>query len=268
MELPATEMLLRKEFYVTGGTLRPDALSYIERHADTELCQGLLNGELCYVLTSRQMGKSSLMVRTVRRLRDEGVAVAVLDLTAIGQNPTIAQWYDGLASRLGQQLKLEDKLETYWLEHADSGPLQRWTGALENVVLKCLSGKVVIFIDEIDMVRSLPFSTDEFFAGIRECYNRRAHEPAFSRLGFGLLGVATPTDLIRDTRMTPFNIGRRIELNDFTPQEAAPLATGLGADEDAASQLLARVLYWTGGHPYLTQRLCRALADTVQKQDE
>lgn len=266
--LPATEVLLRSDFYVTGGTLRPDAPSYVERSADRALCEGLLNGEFCYVLTSRQMGKSSLMVRTVRRLREEKVAVAVLDLTAIGQNLTIEQWYDGLAARLGQQLKLEEELEEFWESHAEWGPLQRWTSALENVVLQRLSSEVVIFVDEIDIVRSLPFSTDEFFAGIRECYNRRAHQPAFNRLAFSLLGVATPTDLIRDTRMTPFNIGRRIELNDFTPQEAAPLAKGLGADEATSKQLLARVLYWTGGHPYLTQRLCRGLAESIHVSNE
>lgn len=251
------------DFYVTGGTLRPDAPCYIERQADKELCQALLDGEFCYVLTSRQMGKSSLMIRTVSRLRQEGVSVGVLDLTAIGQNLTIEQWYDGLISRLGQQLKLENELLAFWESHPELGPLQRWTSALERVVLERISSEVVIFVDEIDIVRSLPFSTDEFFAAIRECYNRRAHEPAFNRLAFGLLGVATPTDLIRDTRMTPFNIGRRIELNDFTAQEAAPLAAGLGADEHTARELLARVLYWTGGHPYLTQRFCRELAQRM-----
>ncbi len=251
------------EFYVTGGTLRPDAPCYVERRADKELCEGLLRGEFCYVLTSRQMGKSSLMVRAVQRLRQEGVAVAVLDLTAIGQNLNLEQWYDGLISRLGQQLRLEDELLDFWEAHPEWGPLQRWTSALEQIVLARIPGRVVIFVDEIDIVRSLSFSTDEFFAGIRECCNRRAHDSAFNRLAFGLLGVATPTDLIRDTRMTPFNIGRRIELNDFTSQEAAPLARGLGPDEPTTRSLLARVLYWTGGHPYLTQRLCRALAEAL-----
>src|ERR1043165_1839420 len=161
------------DFYVTGGTLRPDAPSYIERRADKELCEGLMCGEFCYVLTSRQMGKSSLMVRTVKRLRTEGVAVAVLDLTATGQNLTIEQWYDGLMSRLGQQLSLEDELLEFWQKHPEWGPLQRWTRAEEQVVRGRLSSKVVIFVDEIDIVRSLPFSTDEFFAPIRECYNRR-----------------------------------------------------------------------------------------------
>src|SRR5439155_22882702 len=128
---------------------------------------------------------------------------------------------------------------------------------------------LVIFLDEIDAVRSLPFSIDEFFAAIRECYNRRAREPAFERLTFCLLGVASPADLTRDPRRTPFNIGRRIELTDFTDKEAAPLALGLelgtleraGRPPKEARELLKRILYWTGGHPYLTQRLCQAVAE-------
>ena len=88
--------------------------------------------------------------------------------------------------------------------------------AIREVVLAAPPGRVVIFVDEIDAVRSLPFSTDEFFAAIRECYNRRHEDPELERLTFCLLGVATPSDLIRELRTTPFNIGRRIELLDFT----------------------------------------------------
>jgi hypothetical protein len=99
------------------------------------------------------------------------------------------------------------------------------------VVLEQRPGRLVLFLDEIDAVRSLPFSTDEFFAAIRECYNRRTQDPAFERLTFCLLGVATPSDLIQDTRTTPFNIGHRIELTDFAVVEAAPLESGLGRDE-------------------------------------
>jgi WD40 repeat protein len=248
-------------FYVTGGALRQDAPSYVERQADRELYDGLARGEFCYVLTSRQMGKSSLRVRTTARLREAGVAVVNLDLTALGQNLTVEQWYDGLLHHVGRQLDLEEELEEYWLAHERQSPLQRWLGALQQVMLVRVPGRVVIFIDEIDAVRSLPFSTDEFFAAIRECYQRRTQDPEYERLTFCLLGVATPSDLIQDTRTTPFNIGRRIELSDFTAAEAVPLAGGLGCDAQTAQTLLQRVLYWTGGHPYLTQRLCQAVAE-------
>jgi hypothetical protein len=248
-------------FYVTGGTLRRDAPSYVARGADLALYEELLAGNFCYALTSRQMGKSSLMVRTAARLRESGASVAVLDLTAVGQNLTPEQWYDGLLTRLGQQLDLEDELEDFWLDNERQGPLQRWTRALAEVVLARAKGRVVIFVDEIDAVRSLPFSTDEFFAAIREFYNRRTEQPDLARLTFCLLGVATPSDLIRDARTTPFNVGRRIELLDFNEEEARPLAEGFGREGRVGEALLRRVLYWTGGHPYLTQRLCLAVAE-------
>ena len=250
----------KESFFVAGGTLRRDAACYVSRDADELLYSSLARGEICYVLTSRQMGKSSLMVRTAARLREKGFSVPVLDLTGLGQNLSSEQWYNGLLERIGQQLELEDELEEFWHDHRHLGPMNRWMDAITDIVLPRCPGNVVIFVDEIDAVRSLPFCADEFFAGIRELYNRRTHDPHLSGLSFCLLGVATPSDLIRDTRTTPFNIGRRIELTDFTEHEATPLCAGLADRPEIAGRLLQRVLHWTGGHPYLTQRLCMALA--------
>src|SRR5262249_19537937 len=159
-----------------------------------------------------------------------------------------------------------------WNVRRNLGPLQRFMAALRDVVMSGVRGpgpgvrsadpgprtpdpgRLVIFLDEIDAVRSLPFSTDEFFAAIRECYNGRTEDAEYERLTFCLLGVASPSDLIRDARTTPFNIGRRIELDDFTDAEAAPLAIGLELGELAvpgrpapqARALLRRILFWTG----------------------
>ncbi|MDB6151058.1 MAG: hypothetical protein JWQ44_2506, partial [Chthoniobacter sp.] len=244
-------------FFVTGGTLRQDAQSYVARVADTALLEHLRQGEFCYVLTSRQMGKSSLMVRTALQLRAEGAAVVVLDLTRIGQNLEVEQWYFSMLTHVGEQVKIEQELEDYWDAHERDAPLDRFMGAIHDVYLSHKRKPLVIFVDEIDYVRSLQkFSADEFFAGIRECYNRRTQDPKLRRLTFCLLGVATPSDLIRDQRMTPFNIGRGIELHDFSPAEAAVLAEGLSPHRETAQALLERILSWTSGHPYLTQKLC------------
>ena len=251
-------------FYITGGTLFAGAPCYVERRADEQLFEALRNDEFCYVLTSRQMGKSSLMVRTATKLRQGGADVVVLDFTAIGQNVTSEQWYDGLVVSIGRQLRKEDVLDQYWSKNTRLGPCQRFFSVVRHLLLRITTGSFVIFVDEIDTVRSLPFSTDEFFAAVRECYNRRTEDPEFRRVTFCLMGVATPFDLIRDTRITPFNIGRRIELNDFADSEAAPLAKGLEnsvSEIRNANRLLQRILYWTQGHPYLTQRLCRAVVE-------
>jgi hypothetical protein len=128
-------MPVRDSFYVAGGTLRADAPSYVEREADAALFQSLSQGEYCYVLTSRQMGKSSLMVRTSARLRSAGVTVVVLDLTTVGRNLEPDQWYAGMLRLLAEQTGLEEPLVTFWNRHPELGPAQRWMAALTDVLL-------------------------------------------------------------------------------------------------------------------------------------
>ena len=244
------------DFFVAGGTVPPGSPSYVERAADRELFDALLAGEFCYVLNARQMGKSSLAVRTIERLATRGVRTAFVDLTRIGGatvNPE--QWYAGLLVEAGRALGLRSQAAQWIKSHRDLGPAQRFLSFLHEEALALVDAPIVLMIDEIDAIRSLPFSTDELFAGLRQLFNGRATDPRLERLTVCLLGAALPSDLIRDPRTTPFNIGRRVELRDFTPEEARPFAGAVGETR------LRRVLRWTNGHPYLTQVLCAALAD-------
>jgi formylglycine-generating enzyme required for sulfatase activity len=246
------------DFFQTSGTLKADSPSYIERSADRELYDCVLAGGYAYVLTPRQMGKSSLMTRTAARLRTEGVHVAVLDLTGIGgdaRSMSADEWYFGLANKMLRELVISYPLTAWWQEQVLLPPLNRLMNFFQDVVLNQLEGKIVVFVDEIDTTIKLPFS-DDFFAAIRACFNARANQAVFDRICFVLLGVASPADLIRDPTRTPFNIGRRIDLTDFDVNEARHLIHGLHENSANAERLLKRVLYWTGGHPYLTQKLC------------
>jgi len=157
-------------FYVAGGTLRPDAPSYVERQADQELYDRALAGDFCYVLTSRQMGKSSLMARAAKRLKDEaGIHTAVVDLTNIGaedESGSAEKWYYGVATGILDGLGLEAHLDDWWDERGKLPALQRLTKFFSDIVLAQTTKRVVIFVDEIDTTIKLPFA-DDFFAAIR-----------------------------------------------------------------------------------------------------
>jgi hypothetical protein len=80
--------------YIFSGSLPENASTYVIRDTDNQLYAGLKEGKFCYVLNSRQSGKSSLRVRTMRRLREDGVLCVAIDLSAGGvQNVTPEQWY-------------------------------------------------------------------------------------------------------------------------------------------------------------------------------
>ncbi|MBD3560952.1 AAA-like domain-containing protein, partial [Planktothrix sp. FACHB-1355] len=162
--------------YKVGGSLPPDAPTYVWRQADYELFDHLRKGTFCYVLNSRQMGKSSLLVQTMRRLKNGGIACAAIDLTEIiSPDITRSEFFGSITDTLVDSFNLTEQIgsfDAWWGKHGRLSPIKRLSKFIKEVLLTnpSLFGKnIVIFIDEIDSVLRLPFSANDFFSLIRAC---------------------------------------------------------------------------------------------------
>jgi len=252
--------------YEFSGNLPLNSPTYVEREADESLYQALISGKFCCVLSPRQTGKSSLKLRTIQRLETEGFDCIDIDLNMIGKDITIDQWYATVIDCLATRINPPNFNVTSWCNlYREQSAVYRLRKFIEEKLVPH-PNKIVIFVDEIDSVlsNSLKGKLDDFFALIRSCSNQGASQPEFRRITFVLLGVATISDLIADPNITSFNIATVIELKGFHLDEAEPLLAGLEGRVSNPQAVLKEVLAWTGGQPFLTQRLCALITDGME----
>lgn len=250
--------------FQSRGALRPNA-PYCTRPADLHLLEALRAGRFCHVLAPRQMGKSSLCKRTQRTLKAQGWRTADIDLNLIGTSgwADVRTWTHAVMCDLAEGLGVAPP-RAPTPETPFGHILTRWL--LD--ALRADPSPIALFIDELDLSLRLPFPADDLFAALRALHDLRASQPALQQVTFCLVGVATPDELIRDVRCTPFNVSEAILLEDFTREEAQPLVSGF---EDAslppgltADRLLDATWSWTAGHPYQTHALCAAVLKQLQ----
>lgn len=240
------------DFFCLGGTLSVASASYIPRRADHDIIKALTQGEHALVLDSRQKGKSSLLARAAHELRTKGSLVIKLDLQRFGSSVSSEQWYAALFHSCAEQLDDQVSAREYWATLAHVGPAERWIRYLEHWSHSAPLG-LVVFIDEIDYVRSLNFDTDEFFATIR---SSRASGSSSGRLTFCFCGASTPTGLVRNPANGQMITGKMIQLDDFTYEETKAYSRYLDSQGVSGEQVLAKIYDWVSGHPFLTQIAC------------
>ncbi len=254
----------------TGGSLSADDPTYVERKQDTELLEKLLEGEYCYVFNSRQMGKSSLRVRVIDRLHKlnfQGCQCISIDMSMLSDFSIPKEsWYKNFLRVIFDKCELENSsnFQEWTACHRNLNNLQLWKRFIEEILFRNFTTqKIYIFLEEIDTLGKCDFK-DEFLGFIRSCYNHRAEEKSsdYHRLVFGFFGAVTPGDLIKNRSHTPFNVGYGIELTELTFAEAKKhLTQGLKGFVEEPDVILQKVFDWTGGQPFLTQKLCQVIVD-------
>ncbi|KST65519.1 AAA-like domain-containing protein [Mastigocoleus testarum] len=251
--------------YQIGGTLPIDSPTYVVRKADRQLYKALKQRQFCYIFNARQMGKSSLRAKMMHKLVEEGYVCAALDLTEIvSDNTTESQLYHSIIFSLAKKLSLLPEFDyRSWKKNLDYlSPLEKLGEFIEEILLKQVQQSIVIFIDEIDTVLDLKFSVDCFFGFLRSLYNKRADNDSYRRLTIVLIGRTAPSYLIQNPESTPFNIGCGIPLEGFKLDEVErSLINGLRENCHDPHRTIEEVLDWTGGQPFLTQKICSLIRD-------
>ena len=237
------------------GGLPLDDPSYIGRSTDHAFLKAVSRGDGIVLLRgARQVGKTSLLARGLQGARSSGARTVFTDFQGFDRSElgSLDAFYQTLAGRIAQGLGIDDRLEDLW--NPKLPPNKRFEGFLEYTALATVPGRFVWAMDEADRLFSFDFAT-QFFGLLRSWWDARATEPSrpWTRLTL-VIAYATEAHLfIKDLRQSPFNVGTRVPLADFTYEEVAELNRRRGAPIKSGLEL-KRFQGFVGGHPFLTNR--------------
>jgi tetratricopeptide (TPR) repeat protein len=129
---------------------------------------------------------------------------------------------------------------------------------LREILRAAGSSKIIVILDEVDSLVSVSYS-DAILAQIRSTYFTRSNFPEYDRLTYVLSGVIEPTDLIKDKNISPFNIGEKIYLDDFSFDEVEEFLRKAGLR--LTFPVVERIYSWTMGNPRITWDVCAAIEE-------
>ncbi|KTC04677.1 hypothetical protein AO387_02345 [Pseudomonas syringae ICMP 11168] len=232
---------------------------YVTRRADAQLNQIIEDmGRPGYVLVARQMGKTNLLLNAKRHTDSSDDCFAYIDVS--NMFPDLRAFFRNIIDTIifSRDTFVTDLLEELGQTRASTEKLQpHKEHELElKKILDNLPGKLVICLDEIDALTNVDYS-DNVFSMIRSIYfGARTQFRQFKRLTYVLSGVADPAELIKNKAVSPFNIGEKIYLEDFTLSEMQKFL--IQCELDLPHQVVERIYHWTSGNPRVTWDLCSA----------
>jgi subtilisin-like proprotein convertase family protein len=248
------------DFFVVGGPVQPERPCYVQRAADLALENAVRAKRLSYVLGPRGVGKSSMLLRTARALRRTGSLVAIVDMRRVAQQSgTADDSLRAVATSVAAELDLGVDVDSWWLRRRTRIGDNALVEFFWDVVLTNTTAPIAVLVDDVDAVLGSPAGA-EFLAAVSACYARRAREPDFARVSFVLAGWATKSELASGEHDAVLTEADVIEPGDFSADEAYRLAVAFGGEPTLGQALIDRIYVWTGGHPYFTQRVARAVA--------
>ncbi|OYE00853.1 AAA-like domain-containing protein [Nostoc sp. 'Peltigera membranacea cyanobiont' 232] len=231
------------------GTMESQSDFYVERSSDALALQTIeRQGVTITIKGPRQLGKSSLLIRTINTAVNAGKRVALLDFQLFDKAAlTNAElFFRQFCTWLTDELEMTDKVDEYW--NMPLGNSQRSTRYVGRYLLKEFGNPLVLAMDEVERVFDTDFRSD-FFGMLRSWHNSRATAAIWKQLDLALVTSTEPYQLIDNLNQSPFNVGQVIDLEDFTAAQVADLNrrhhSPLNPNQE--QQLIALL----GGHPYL-----------------
>jgi len=124
-----------KQIYTASGPVQAGNGLYIERQADADLLRYCREGRFAFVLSSRQVGKSSLMNNVATALAEDGIESVIVDLQEVGNQATPEQWYQGILTIVEERFGLGVNVNDWWRANANLSESHRFGRFLEEEVL-------------------------------------------------------------------------------------------------------------------------------------
>jgi len=159
-------------------------------------------------------------------------------------------WY--LAGRMSRALSTQLRPADVWNREDDSiGEKEGITEFIREAVLADAQVSTILVVDEVDRLFNRDYR-DDFFATVRGWHNYRAIDDRWIGLNLLLAHAIDPALWIGDLNQSPFNVGERVRLRDFTSPNVRDLNARHGSPLKTEGEIES-LMNLVGGHPYLVR---------------